>query len=150
MIDYFNNFNHLDNQLFRAVGLEDKELVLKLIKKGADINSSYLCFGEDIGWTPILYAVQLNNIEIVSILINNGANVNPKNINGWTPLHAVMRLENPSEILLMLFKAGADITVKYAGETPIEFAKRFNNGNQEVINVYNSYFLDKMPEIGIG
>lgn len=56
-----------------------------LLAKGAEIDevntSDY--YG---GYTPLFWAVEDNNEELVSFLIHNGANVNAKSNKGQTPL----------------------------------------------------------------
>jgi len=56
-----------------------------LLSKGADIDEVNTTdyYG---GYTPLFWAVDDNNKELVSFLIQNGANVNAKSIKGKTPL----------------------------------------------------------------
>ena len=56
-----------------------------LLAKGADIDEVNTTdyYG---GYTPLFWAVEDNNKELVSFLIQNGANVNAKSVKGQTPL----------------------------------------------------------------
>ncbi len=56
-----------------------------LLSKGADIDevNTTEYYG---GYTPLFWAVEDNNKELVSFLIQNGANVNAKSVKGQTPL----------------------------------------------------------------
>jgi len=68
--------------LISAVKVGDLERVKYLIEGGADVNRS------DIHeWTPLMYAVLRNKIEIIKLLLTRGANVNSINIDGTTALH---------------------------------------------------------------
>lgn len=55
----------------------DFELVKKLVDMGADVNEV-----SKNGMTPLMYAARYNKVDILKLLIENGANVkvkNPKN-----------------------------------------------------------------------
>ena len=56
--------------------LENYENVNFLIKKGANVNQT-----NAFGKTPLFYAVEFNQSAVVSLLLENGANVNQKYIN---------------------------------------------------------------------
>ncbi|MBA3816204.1 MAG: ankyrin repeat domain-containing protein, partial [Parachlamydiaceae bacterium] len=59
------------------------------------------------GLTPLMHAIELNKPEIVSILIENGANSNFTNPNGWIPLTYAI-YQNKTEIVRLLMEFGAN------------------------------------------
>lgn len=88
---------------------------------GADVNAAN-SFGE-----TLLHKACLNNsirLILVNILLERGADVNKLNNNGEGPLHFAVRM-NREDLVMILLKAGADITVRDRREkkTPAELAK---------------------------
>jgi ankyrin repeat protein len=53
-------------------------------------------------------AVHKGNVEIVQILINNGADLNLKNIGGHTALYIAAKLNTREEIIAMLRVVSAE------------------------------------------
>ncbi|MCF6349084.1 MAG: ankyrin repeat domain-containing protein [Flavobacteriaceae bacterium] len=56
------------------------EAVKDMIKAGADVNK------KSIGMTPLMYAARQNRVEIVKLLIANGAELKVKSNKGFTAL----------------------------------------------------------------
>jgi len=56
------------------------EAVKGMIEAGADVNK------KSVGMTPLMYAARQNRVEIVKLLIANGANVKVKSNRGITAL----------------------------------------------------------------
>ena len=70
---------------------------------GADVNVK-----NDVGVTPLHWAVYYGHKEIVELLISNGAGMNAKNSTGLTPLDEAIRNEQPKI---------DDLLRKYGGKT---------------------------------
>ena len=81
--------NHDDKQLFDNAGLalltcvshNDIENVKLLLDKGAPIFYQ----DSDSGWTALHFATDMQNIELVKVLIENGATWNAIDLAGYTP-----------------------------------------------------------------
>jgi ankyrin repeat protein/beta-lactamase regulating signal transducer with metallopeptidase domain len=56
------------------------DLIRLLVDKGANVNLT-----TKKGWTPLHYAVEMENPDIVRLLVDKGADFNLKNQEGWTP-----------------------------------------------------------------
>ena len=90
-----------------------------LLDKGCPVNTAWvrIDFGKGGMYSP-LHAItscwNLQRAEIVSILLEAGADVNQKTPDGFTPLAcAVMHPSGDiAEVITLLHKAGADFTVK--------------------------------------
>lgn len=81
------------------------------------------------GDTPIHAATYWNHVDIVRLLIDNGADINRTNCWGATPLHyaVVCRYH---DIAQMLLESGADPEAKTrSGMTPIEIARKVKDNN---------------------
>ena len=84
-------------------------VIYELINNGADINVK-----DKNGYTPLMYAVNLGNINWVKSLINLGADVNIIDWEGRTPLiraSGELSGEVAVEIMEELIKNGADVNV---------------------------------------
>lgn len=98
----------------------DQKLIPLLIKKGADVNKTMALFERK----PLHYAAKLGNIETVKLLIEAGADLNPKDLQQRTPLCYASESEN-SEIIELLIKNGADPNIVIP-KTPLETAVENN------------------------
>jgi ankyrin repeat protein len=78
-----------------AISKGDIESVKKFIEYGVDVNE------ESNGMTPLMVAARYNKVDIIKILIANGARVNVKNENGFTALKYA-ELSNANESVLLL------------------------------------------------
>ncbi|PSM52637.1 ankyrin domain-containing protein [Campylobacter blaseri] len=92
----------LDSALKTAILMKrDKEFVDVLLKWGANINSGYE--------SALFFA--LNDLNMVTYLINKGANINYKNSFGKTPLFDAVELNN-IELVNFLIDNGANVNSK--------------------------------------
>ncbi|QGQ44791.1 ankyrin repeat domain-containing protein [Metabacillus sediminilitoris] len=101
----------LNQQLIQAAERQETELVSRLIKEGADINTQ-----DSEGRTAAMIATYNNDVETAKILIEAGADVNIQdNIENNPFLYA--GAEGYIEILKLTIEAGADpaLTNRYGG-----------------------------------
>jgi hypothetical protein len=76
-----------------------------------------------MGYTPLLWAVNLGHIRIVAILIEAGANVNVTDEVGFTALHISVG-RGYDRIVEQLLEAGANpMAVDHHGKTPMDMAR---------------------------
>jgi len=104
-----------------AIRSADLESVQKEIEAGTDINKK-----SESGMTPLHWAAQVNDFEIVEYLVSQNANVNSTNNNGQTPLDVIGGFAGR-------FKQGSDEIknlLKSNGAT---------NGNPQI--ALNNYFI---------
>ena len=96
--------------------------VVRLINKGADVNSR-----TNDGVTPLMYAVQQENKEIVEFLFLKGAYPNLMPDNGIPTLITAVKTEN-FDITEILIRNGANINKgDPQGITALMYAAAFNN-----------------------
>lgn len=88
-------------ELINAVQNNNIIEVQQCLDRNLDIESNYQT------WTPLSWAVHGENLEIVSLLLRNHANVNHCDISSWTPLHLAVGNGN-IQIICMLLEQGAD------------------------------------------
>lgn len=120
-----------DSPLADAARRQDKQAVLSLLAKKADVNAI-----QPDGATALHWAVYAEDAETTALLIRAGANVNVRNNYGVSPMAIAAKHAN-SNILGQLMKAGADpndkINYLNADETPLMHAARA--GNVDAVNM---------------
>ena len=83
------------------------DLAKQFIEAGVDVNYSYpLSSSYSDGMTPLLYAARWNNFELLSMLLERGANINASSIDGNTAL-SISRSNGNSLISNLLLERGA-------------------------------------------
>ncbi len=103
--------NSLDQSFLMAVKEGDLLTVKALLNEGANPNTQYSIDyeGGKAARVPALtLAVGFDNLEIVKVLLKNGANINAKGDSGFTALRIAVTLWRPAVIKVLLAN-GADI-----------------------------------------
>jgi len=129
-------------QMHAASGYNKLPRLLELIKKGADVNAR-----DPFGGTPLMIAAKRGFSNIVSALLENGADPNatmspptdPKLT--YTALHSAAEMAN-NEIVIQLIRAGANVNAATEyGETPLISAACF--GNNSTVRILLEHGADK-------
>ncbi len=120
----------MNNELVMAINSDDIDDVKRLINQGVNINATIEDSNIDITGTPLHFAVEKKNKEIIKLLISKGSNINALDSFSMTPLIAAVsrHSSNPQqdyEIVQLLIARGADInaTDKW-GNPPLAWAPR--------------------------
>ena len=117
-----------DAPLADAVQRRDKQAVLSLLKKRADVNAP-----QSDGATALHWAAYLEDADTTALLIRAGAKVDTPNNYGVTPL-ALASGNGNAAVIDQLLKGGADPNrAVRAGETPLMLAAR--TGNADAVKV---------------
>lgn len=124
------NQRYLGTLLDLAVEANFIQAAQFLISRGANVNKAllknpkYTVFDKNkLGFTPLHFAAQNANLEMVKLLVRNGGNINARAIANpsiryggkLTPLHVIAinyRKPNSFEIVKYLIKNGAQINAK--------------------------------------
>jgi ankyrin repeat protein len=108
-----------DAPLASAIKSGQRAAAIDLIAKKADVNAA-----EADGSTPLLWAADLNDADLVSRLLKAGANPNARNRLGSTPL-AEAAFNANTEMVKALLEAGADPNAAGPdGQTPLMMISR--------------------------
>lgn len=115
--------------LYLNQGNGDPEIIKGFIGYGADLNFR----DEEYHMTPLHNASHYGQFDAVMLLLEHGADVNAKNIEGNNPLFAAVHQQH-LEISRVLIERGADINARNKfGYTPIRTASRM--GNTEILKL---------------
>lgn len=125
---------------FTGLGLAayfgNKKLVRLLLDLGANVN---LPSNNNFKVAPIHSACAIQDLEIIEMLLKNGANVNARQLQGITPLYSAAHNGNLALIKLLIQHKAEPGVVTEGGKIPAEMAKEM--GFTEVEN-----FLNDLPE----
>ena len=104
--------------------------IQEVLDLGADVNEKSFW----VKWTPLMgAAMYTENPEVISVLLEAGADVNAKGGGGMTALMLAVEKTNP-EVVTMLLEAGADVNARNHGtRTPLMLA--VGTTNLEVISI---------------
>lgn len=108
----------LDSALFAALEKQAIPQIARLLQQGADIDAV-----RD-GLTPLLWAINQEDLELVAFLVTNGANLNKRGSYGNTPLHeaSLNTSEEKLKVVEMLVVAGVNVNAQNElGQTPLHF-----------------------------
>jgi ankyrin repeat protein len=110
------------------------DMAMQLLKAGADPNTV-----DKNGISPLMAACRWGHIEVVRLLLGNGATPDqPRSPKGRTPLMVACSYYSGLSVIKLLVEKGADINVKAQdGTTPLMLAAR--NAKYEVVE----YLLSK-------
>lgn len=112
-------------KLLAACAAEDSAAVAAALNSGADVN----CISHaGMGFTPLLSLCTRDKISrnMVSLLLEKGADPNLASVDGMTPLHYAAR-KGRTDIMELLLANGAEIdSVNLDGRTPLHEAARYH------------------------
>ena len=115
----------------------DSEKIMNYIVNGGNPNM----INERIGWPLIFHAIDNFQLEIITLLLENGANVNIKDSFGQTPIFLAVDTsvdcivqgggelgDERIDCIQLLLENGADINIRNNnGRGPLDVAKTYNS-----------------------
>ena len=138
---------HIPNSLmgykfWQTATLED---LTRASDRGADINAGDI----NNGWTSLHEAAAFSEKpEVISLLLDGGADINARSISGSTPLHLAASFQT-AEIVALLLDRGADINSRdMDGETPLHLAVRHNTSGVVELLLYRGADINARNNTG--
>jgi ankyrin repeat protein len=134
---------------FQDIKKAIKKDKLKDVKKLVEADPAIVNIQNSDGETPLFVAVHEEHPEIVTYLIENGADVNHKSTkDGWTVLHIACFLKN-AEIVNILLDNNVDINVtSNTGATPLYLVCEHGSHNEMSIDIIYDLIL-AAEELGV-
>jgi ankyrin repeat protein len=129
------------SDLFKKIMNNDMNAVKEMISSGADINQKDQIYG----YTPLLWACELNYTEMAKFCIAKGADITLRGENRATAL--ILAAKNSQELVELLLSEGADINARskngtgamtncvmgiLSGRVPIELAELLLSRGAEI------------------
>jgi ankyrin repeat protein len=117
--------NQDDCDLHSPVVMNDIEVVRQMLPYGdvsvgrvnaERVNVQLISYGHET--TLLLVAIQFNNVAMVELLLQYGANPNKSNYMGWPPLHLALYSSQSAALVLLLLQYGANIESTVTGVVP--------------------------------
>ncbi|KAI8795849.1 ankyrin repeat protein [Biomphalaria glabrata] len=127
--------------LYRAILSNSPAIVKELLHAGANVNTK-LHFDSG-AVTPLIKAIQMNNLDICQLLINNLCNLHAVIENGCTALHIAVVLRR-YEICELLLESGSKVNAKSkAGVTAMTIAIEQHNPYMVRLLLQYGYKMDR-------
>jgi len=107
--------------LHRAVFMGELDRVRNLVEQGVDINVK-----DELGMTPLFWAISLRQVKVAELLIAQGADVNAETKMNQTPLY-IAAIRGSREVMEMLIANGAEVTSRI-------LASAVQSKNKEIVD----------------
>ena len=111
-------------ELLNAIANNNIQKTKNLITQGVEVNSGMM--RGEVLITPLIYAIQKGNNEIINLLLENGVQIDSGYKYSDTPLTAAIKSKN-IKIVKLLIKNGADVNKGTYANYPLRSAIRINN-----------------------
>ena len=100
--------------IFQAVENDDSETVKRLLANGVDVDAINVGSSSHVsrGRTALGVASRKGHIDIVKLLIDEGADVNVNYLDGYTSLQDALSKRGNDEIVELLVEKGANVNVQ--------------------------------------
>jgi len=116
------------DDFWSALAKNDIRAVRRLIKKGADIEST-----DEFGRTPLCYAIVDRRYDMATLLISSGANVNHADSGNWIPLHFAAQNSDEPMIRLLLDSDSQVDAKNNHGNIPLQIAVFNYRGDPKIV-----------------
>lgn len=125
---------------------DESPLMLAALKENLELVQMLIQRGADVnktGWAPLHYAASKGNLEIVALLVENSAYIDAESPNGTTPLMMAAMYGTPATVGFLL-QEGADPQLKnQRGMTALQFAQQGNRPDS--VEVIAKFLRGKQP-----
>ena len=113
------------------------EMIKRLIERGVNVNAR-----DRYGNAPLHYAARLKRPELIEMLLDAGAEIDPANKDGLTPLR-LMLVSKPTSLkaIELLLSRGANMNHKVEGGSTVrEYAKTISHGDdRSIIELFDKH-----------
>ena len=138
------------NKFINSVKTATPDQIVEMLGNGADINTK----GRK-GITPLMSALEANNIPAIKLILDNGPDINAADNNGKTVLMYALEYGTDYRILEKIIDLGADLnkTETKFGNTPLiyiaELRKNENQRNKNLLPLFAKILIKKGADLDI-
>ncbi len=122
-----------DDEEIKAI--YNRRIVAYLIEKGADVNTS-----DVVGWTPLHHAARFNNMPVIKLLVEHGADLYAQadlsSDAGHTPLHIAAMYGALEAVDYFAYKGVNIYTEDNNGLKPVDLAKMHSESVRDQAKMY--------------
>uniref|UniRef100_A0AAZ3P4N1 Arf-GAP with coiled-coil, ANK repeat and PH domain-containing protein n=1 Tax=Oncorhynchus tshawytscha TaxID=74940 RepID=A0AAZ3P4N1_ONCTS len=111
--------------LYRSSRLHNLPLMAEALAHGADVHSA----SDEEGKTPLIQAVTGGSLTACEFLLQNGADVNQRDMGGRGPLHHATYLGHTGQVCLFLKRGACQTEVDEEGHDPLSMAVQAANAD---------------------
>ena len=108
-IEAYPHLSELEFDFITAVFSNDFQTVLDMIADNPEFNINFQTLS---GYTPLMFALESNNEDLIGILLECGVNPNSQTLDGETSLHYALRNACETKIIELLFAYEVDPNIK--------------------------------------
>ncbi|XP_013410662.1 ankyrin repeat domain-containing protein 49 [Lingula anatina] len=114
------------------------DIVTELLQKDASLIQAV----DKDGYTPLHRAAYNGEMDVVKILLSQGADVNAQTKDGWQPIHSAARW-NQVEVVSLLLQNGGNINAQTnGGQTPLMLAASNREGKETTEFLLMNRYVD--------
>ncbi|KAL6486171.1 hypothetical protein MHYP_G00055630 [Metynnis hypsauchen] len=113
--------NEIKSVLFKAIKRNLDGVVAALIDSGADVNAC-----DDLGYTPLLLATELRNVEVFKVLVSKKAQLDKRLPNQTSALHLAIQSGSMPLTQILLDKGLDPNSIGPKDQTPLHFSALHN------------------------
>uniref|UniRef100_A0A1I8NR74 Histone-lysine N-methyltransferase n=1 Tax=Stomoxys calcitrans TaxID=35570 RepID=A0A1I8NR74_STOCA len=124
----------------RTGNLEIVQLIVHSYKASKNVSQflSFINAQDDGGWTAMVWAAELGHTDIVSLLLQQGADPNICDNDNNTVLHWAALHNNDLDTITVLLQTGINCNIQNVeGETPLHIACRHSSKNLSLLLIFN-------------
>ncbi|KAL7888091.1 hypothetical protein AOLI_G00030650 [Acnodon oligacanthus] len=114
--------NEIKSVLFKAIKRNLDGVVAALIDSGADVNAC-----DDLGYTPLLLATELRNVEVFKVLVSKKAQLDKRLPNQTSALHLAIQSGSMPLTQILLDKGLDPNSIGPKDQTPLHFSALHNH-----------------------
>ncbi|KAH8762780.1 ankyrin repeat-containing domain protein [Hyaloscypha finlandica] len=129
--EFLRSLDSLNSAILTSASENGQEAVVKLLLATGGVEVNWK--GNDGGWTPLLRAAKNGHYAVVYWLLENGAELESKDMNGQTSLSWAAK-NGHYNVTWLLLEKGADLESKdKSRRKPLSFAAE--NGHEDVVKL---------------
>ncbi|XP_017544099.1 CARD- and ANK-containing Inflammasome Adaptor Protein [Pygocentrus nattereri] len=136
--------NEIKSVLFKATKRNLDGVVAALIDSGADVNAC-----DDLGYTPLLLATELRNVEVFKVLVSKKAQLDKRLPNQTSALHLAIQSGSMPLTQILLDKGLDPNSIGPKDQTPLHFSALHNQPTLMALLLHKGAQVNSVTQDGL-